>query len=450
MSTHQPGAGGAADSELERRTVRQVSWRLMPYVFGLFFVSIVDRGNLGFAALSMNRQIHLSGAMFGIGVGVFFLAFAVFMVPANLAIARFGARAVLTRIAMLWGAASMLMAFVQGPSSFYLLRALLGAAEAGIAPGLLLYLSYWFPAAYRARNNAIFVYSVPASYVLTAIISAWILQLNGVLGVAGWKWLFLLEGLPAIVLGLLGLRVLSDGPAHADWLDSDQRGWLQRRLDAEVASAAPAAASGRARLRDVLRHPLVLLLSAINTGIFAGLATLSTWLPQIVHTFGWSPHLLGPVVALPPAAGVVGLYFVSRHSDRRGERVRHLHAMLLLAVAAYGLISVSHSPLPILVGFCLANIGIYAGMAVFWTIPQTYLPRDMAAAGIGTISAAGSAAGFAVTSLIGHLQDSTHSLTSGFSVVIVVLLLSSASLLLIARRLRGAVAQARSELLAPH
>ncbi|WP_345816879.1 MFS transporter (plasmid) [Paraburkholderia sp. PREW-6R] len=422
-----------SDEKLERETLRRVTWRLMPYVFGLFLVSIVDRGNLGFAALSMNRQLHLTGAMFGIGVGLFFLAFAVFMIPSNLAMARFGARTVLTRIAIGWGAVTMLMAFVQGPYSFYALRALLGAAEAGIAPGLLLYLSYWFPARYRARNNAIFTYSVPASYVLTAIVSGWILEMDGMLGLPGWKWLFLLEGLPAIVLGIIGLRVLTDAPAQAAWLSAPQRDWLRRRLDDEA--PAPVLAQ-RARLRHVIAHPLVLMLAMINAGIFAGLATLSTWLPQIVHTFGWSPHLLGPVVALPPAAGALGLFFVSRHSDRHGERVKHLHAMLLLAAAAYAVIALSRGPAAILAGFCFANIGIYASMTVFWTIPQTYLPRNIAAAGIGTISAAGSVAGFAVTTLIGRVQDATHSLTSCFSIVIVVLLVASGVLLIIDRQLR--------------
>lgn len=197
-------------------------------------------------------------------------------------------------------------------------------------------------------------------------------------------------------------------------------------------------------------HPLVLLLSAINTGIFAGLATLSTWLPQIVHSFGWSPHLLGPVVAIPPAAGVVGLFFVSRRSDRRGERIKHLNAMLLLAVAGYALVAFSPMPASILIGFCLANIGVYSAMAVFWAIPQTYLPRNMAAAGIGTISAAGSVAGFAVTILIGHVQDATHSLTSCFSIVIVVLLIASGVLTLIGKRLRQVPPHDGEAVLAPH
>lgn len=451
VSEAEYGNGGTEDSALERETMRKVGWRLMPYVFGLFFVSIVDRGNLGFAALSMNRQLHLSGQMFGIGVGLFFLTFAAFMVPTNLAIARFGARTVLPRIAIVWGATTMLMAFVQGAYSFYALRALLGIAEAGIAPGLLLYLSYWFPSAYRARNNAIFIYAVPASYMLTAIISGWILELNGVYGVPGWKWLFLLEGLPAIVLGVAGLRILTSSPAQARWLSDAQRRWLQNRLERDaVLSVAARKAVQSATLREVVMHPLVLLLSAINTGIFAGLATLSTWLPQIVHSFGWSPHLLGPVVAIPPAAGVVGLFFVSRRSDRRGERIKHLNAMLLLAVAGYALVAFSPMPASILIGFCLANIGVYSAMAVFWAIPQTYLPRNMAAAGIGTISAAGSVAGFAVTILIGHVQDATHSLTSCFSIVIVVLLIASGVLTLIGKRLRQVPPHDGEAVLAPH
>ena len=416
--------------------VRKVGRRLMPYVFALYFMSIVDRGNLSFAALTMNGELHLTHQTFGLGVGIFFLTFAFFELPSNLLVARFGARATLTRIAILWGLATMLMALVVGPKSFYAMRALLGVAEAGIAPGVFLFISYWFPIAYRARYNAAFIYAVPAAYTVASVVSGAILNLDGTLGLPGWKWLFLLEGLPTILLGIFGLFYLTNRPAEADWLSGSERSWLQDTLEREAKAPVPE------RLAHPLRaflNPRVILMALVMMGIFSGLATLNTWLPLILKSDGIvDPTTIGLVGALPPLAGAAGMYVVSRHSDRHMERTWHLIVSLAVAALGYLAIAMSAGVTLALIGFILANIGVYAGNSVFWTLPQTYLPRNQTAAGLGIISTLGSLAGFGITTAIGRVQEETHSLTSCFAIVIGILLVVMVVVFLLDRLLKAA------------
>ncbi len=414
--------------------VRKIGRRLLPYVFALYFMSIVDRGNLSFAALTMNGALHLSHETFGFGVAIFFLTFAFFELPSNLLVARFGARATLTRIAILWGLATMLMALVVGPRSFYAMRALLGIAEAGIAPGVFLFISYWFPVSYRARYNAAFIYAVPAAYTVASVVSGSILNMDGLFGLPGWKWLFLLEGLPTILLGIFGLFYLTNRPHEAAWLSQPERVWLEETLDREAQSAVPEHLSHPLR---AFLNPRVLMMAVVMMGIFSGLATLNTWLPMILKSDGVSnPATIGVLAALPPLAGALGMYGVSRHSDRHMERTWHLVGSLAVAALGYLAIALSGSVALALVGFVLANIGIYAGNSVFWTLPQSYLPRNQTAAGLGIISTLGSLAGFGITSAIGLVQEATHSLTSCFAIVIGILAVVMVVVLLLDRLLK--------------
>ncbi|WP_345816884.1 MFS transporter (plasmid) [Paraburkholderia sp. PREW-6R] len=418
-------------------TIRKVGRRMTWLIFALNFVAVLDRGNLGFAALQMNKDLGLTSATFGIGVGVFFLAYSLLEVPSNMVLARYGARRTLARIAILWGLAQMAMAFVHGPTTFYMARALLGAAEAGLAPGMLVYISYWFPYAYRARYNAVFAYAIPASYAVASILSGSILQLNGVLGLAGWKWLFLLEGFPAIALGIVTLFYLTDKPAQAHWLTPEERGWLQTTIDRE---AMLAGSQPHARLWDAVKHPTVLLLAAVNTGIYSGLATLGAWLPQIVRSFGLPLHLIGPISAIPPLTAVIGMYFISRHSDRKRERIYHTFVLLLVATLGYAIVTASGTPSLTIAGFVIANLAVYSVNTIFWTMPQSYLPREITATGLAFINAMGSMTGFVVIAMIGRVQGSMGSLTAGFPIVCGVFLLASVAVLTLAFRMKRAKA----------
>lgn len=429
------GALGRLATRAEDRpeTIRKVGRRLTWLIFALNFVAVLDRGNLGFAALQMNKDLGLTSATFGIGVGVFFLAYSLLEVPSNMFMARFGARLTIARIAIAWGLVQMLMAFENGPTSFYVLRALLGAAEAGLAPGMLLYISYWFPYSYRARYNAVFAYGIPASYAVASILSGSILQMNGILGLAGWKWLFLLEGFPAIALGIITWFYLTDRPSQANWLTPEERSWLQTTIDRE---ALLAGSSPRARLRDVVRHPTVLLLAAVNTGIYSGLATLGAWLPQIVRSFGLPLHLIGPISAIPPLVAVIGMFFIARHSDRTRERVYHTFFLLLVAAIGYVIVTVSGGAAATIAGFVIANLAVYSVNTIFWTMPQSYLPREITATGLAFVNAMGSMTGFVVIAMIGRVQGWMGSLTAGFPIVCGVFVVASVAVLMLGARLK--------------
>ncbi|WP_084068919.1 MFS transporter [Paraburkholderia heleia] len=423
----------AARADDRPETIRKVGRRMTWLMFALNFVAVLDRGNLGFAALQMNKDLGLTSATFGIGVGVFFFAYSLLEVPSNMMMARYGARLTIARIAIAWGLVQMLMAFETGPTSFYVLRALLGAAEAGLAPGMLLYISYWFPYSYRARYNAVFAYAIPTSYAVASIVSGSILQMNGLYGLAGWKWLFLLEGFPAIALGIITLLYLTDRPAQAHWLTPEERSWLQTTIDRE---ALLAGSSPHARLRDVVRHPTVLLLAAVNTGIYGGLATLGAWLPQIVRSFGLPLHWIGPVAAIPPLVAVVGMFFIARHSDRTRERVYHTFFLLLVAALGYVVVTISAGPAATIVGFVIANVAVYSVNTIFWTMPQSYLPKEITATGIAFVNAMGSMTGFVVIAMIGRVQGWMGSLTAGFPIVCGVFVIASIAVLTLAARLK--------------
>lgn len=415
------------------RIVKKVGRRIMWYLIALYVVSVLDRGNLGFASFSMNRELGLTPQMYGIGVGVLFLGYALFELPSNLALARFGARITLTRIALLFGAVTMSMAFVVGPYSFYLVRGLLGIAEAGLTPGVFLFLSYWIPQTYRARYNAIFTYAVPCAYVLASLISGFIMQLDGTFGMPGWKWLFLLEGMPAIALGIFGMFYLTDRPALATWLSDPERRWLQQQMDTETRAAPGASHAG---VRSLLSKPVLWLLALGYIGIFCGNATLGVWLPQILHSTGVPLRFIGLYAAIPPLAAVVGMTFLCRRSDRRNERVYHATGCMVLAAIGFGLVAVSTSTALALAGFILANIGVYSSLAIFWAIPQTFLAPKAKPAAIALISSFGALfGGWLAPMMIGRLQSATHSLSTGLVIVAGLFLMSSICVLVAGRKL---------------
>lgn len=419
----------AADPAIESTTIRAVAMRLMWFIMALYFLAIMDRGNISFAALQMNKDLGLNAEMFGISVGIMYFTYALFEIPSNIFLARYGARVTLTRIAILWGFATVLMAFTRGPTSLYTFRGFLGFAELGLFPGVMLLLSMWFPFKYRARFNAMFNYAVPISYIFASLISGAILGLNGTFGLPGWKWLFVLEGAPPIILGIVGIFYLTDRPQQASWLSAEQRNWLIGALERDAKTTG--VVHGEGVLRTITK-PMVLLFGFCNFGLFCGLASLFPWLPQIIKTFGLPVSQVGLVTAIPPIAGLIGMIVLSRHSDRVGERFYYAVTTFVIAAAGFAIAAFAKAPVWIIVGFMVANVGVYGTQAVFWTIPQSYMSRQSAPGAIGLVSTVGSIGGAIIPIVIGRAKDASGSYTIGFLVVSAVLIMA-AVLLMIAR-----------------
>ncbi|WP_245312578.1 MFS transporter [Bradyrhizobium macuxiense] len=410
------------DADVERTTIRKVAARLMWFVMALYFLAILDRGNISFAALQMNKELGLGAEMFGIAVGIMYFTYSLFEIPSNLILHRYGARMTLTRIAILWGIATILMAFTQGPLSLYVFRGFLGFAESGLFPGVMLLLSMWFPFVYRARYNAMFNYAVPISYIFASLISGAILELSGTLGIAGWKWLFILEGIPPIILGIIGIFYLTDRPHQATWLTAKQRDWLVGALERDAKATGVVHGEG---VLKTISNPMVILFGLCNFGLFCGLASLFPWLPQIIKSFGLPSSQVGLVTAIPPVAGLIGMIVLSRHSDHVGERFHYATMTFVIAAAGFAIAAVATTPTWIIVGFMVANVGVYGTQAVFWTIPQSYLSRQSAPGAIGLVGMLGSIGGATIPVAIGRAKDASGSFTVGFLVVAGVLLFAA-------------------------
>jgi MFS transporter, ACS family, tartrate transporter len=405
--------------EVEARTIAKVSGRLVPFLIVCYFVAYLDRVNVGFAALTMNQDLGLSQTAFGFGAGIFFIAYFVFEVPSNLLLERFGARKWIARIMLSWGILSGAMAFTPAIAhatglgneyTFYLLRVLLGAAEAGFFPGIIFYLTLWFPTEYRARIVGYFMAAIPLSTVIGAPLSGAILYLNGGLGLAGWQWLFIIEAIPAIVLAVVVFFYLTDRPADAAWLAPDERSWLAERLEAER------------RQRDAVRsytvvealvNPRVLALSVVYFGAVATNYGLSFFLPQIVKAFGLNTFLTTLVSAAPYVVGVVGMVWWGRRSDRVAERRLHTAIPLFVAAAGIAVSTALDDPALKMIALCVAGFGIFACLPVFWTLPTAFLSGAAAAAGIAVVNSIGNLAGFAGPFAMGWIKDHTGSYTGG-------------------------------------
>ncbi len=345
-------------NDLEKKVMRKVTLRIIPFIMLLYFIAFLDRVNIGFAALTMNQDLGFSPTVFGLGAGIFFLGYFLFEVPSNLILHKVGARIWIARVMITWGFVSGCMAFVQGTTSFYILRFLLGVAEAGFFPGIILYLSYWFPAARRAQVTAIFMAAAPLSTALGSPVSSALLEMHGFLGYAGWQWMFVLEALPALVLGVVVLFFLTDRPAKAKWLTDQERAWLENAMqDEERARAAKQSHSSAWRgLADIR----VLALALVYFGTSAGLYTLGIWSPQIIRSFGASSLEIGFLNAFPAVIGVIAMILWARHSDRTKERSWHVIGACLLAAA--GLIYAGNvsTLFTVMVALTLVTVGISA------------------------------------------------------------------------------------------
>ena len=386
--------------------MRKLTLRIVPFLMVCYFVSFLDRVNLGFAALEMVKDLHLSSTVFGLGGGIFFVSYFFFEVPSNLLLEKFGACRWIARIMITWGVLAGAMALVKGPQSLYLMRLLLGAAEAGFFPGVILYLTYWFPGEYRARIIGLFTVAIPVSSFLGSPISAALLATDGWLGLRGWQWMFIIEAIPAVLLGLACLVVLSDRPADATWLSDEERRWLLGRLQAEAGRQRPVE---HLSLNQVLWNRHVLALSVVLSGSTAVSSGLQLWQPQIIKEYGLTNMQTGLLDAIPFALASVVMVWWGKRSDRTGERI--WHAALPLVVRAVSLASalLFHSLLSTIIILCLAVIGIYADKGPVWAVSTEWLSAGTAAAGLAQINAISNLAGFGTTYVMGFIRDATGS-----------------------------------------
>jgi ACS family tartrate transporter-like MFS transporter len=421
-------------AELEKRVLRKVTLRIVPFVMLLYFIAFIDRVNIGFAALTMNKDLGFSPSVFGFGAGIFFLGYFLFEVPSNLILEKVGARLWIARVMITWGMVSAAFAFISGDTSFYILRFLLGAAEAGFFPGIILYLSYWFPARYRAGVVSLFMAAAPISVVLGSPISSALLEMHGLLGLRGWQWMFLMEAIPAVVLGFVVLVYMTDRPEKAKWLRDDERQWLVNVMNAEHAAKAATASHSIWRGLADLR---VLALSLVYFGTSAGLYTLGIWAPQIIKEFGLSTMQVGLLNAIPPTVAVVAMVLWARHSDRTGERTWHVVAACIAASAGLMLAGAATSVISVVAALTLVNIGISAAKPPLWSMPTMFLSGSAAAAGIATINSIGNLGGFVGPAMIGWIKDLTGSFQGGLYFVAGLLVLSAVLTLVLSRSRRS-------------
>jgi len=400
--------------------------RLIPFMVLLFTVNYLDRVNVGFAALTMNKDLGFSPTAYGFGAGVFFAGYVAFQVPSNVMIARVGARRWISCIVALWGVISAACAFVQGPTSFYVLRFLLGAAEAGLFPGMIFYLTLWFPHAYRARFAATIIAANPLSGVIGGPLSSAILDMDGIFGLHGWQWLFLIEGLPACAMAIAVLNLMPDGPDRASWLSTEEKATIAGQIAEEDTGE-------KREFWSALRDPRVLALSVTAFGIQSALFGINLWLPQIVQAMGFSAQATGFIVVPPYALSAVAMILWGRSSDRRGERIWHVALAALLAAAGLIAASLIHSDVLVLLALTVAVVGIGSTLGPFWGLPSSFLGAMGAAGGIAFVNSIGSLGGFLAPTVIGILREQTGDYAAAMFVLAMGLLVSTGFVLVLGR-----------------
>lgn len=392
-------------SDLETRVMRRVAWRLMPILGFGYLINVLDRFNISFAALTMNKDLGLSATAYGLGAGAFFWSYVLFQVPANMMLTRFGARRWITTIMVCWGLCSAGAAFITGEWSFVAARFMLGLAEAGFLPGAAFFLTCWFPARHRGRAMGVLYALGATAGIIGGPIAAQLLSLDGLLGLSGWRWIFLAEGLPALVLAISCPFLLRDRPADAAWLDERERTWLESTLAAEQAAAQ----GGHLPVMKAILSLPVILLALVHFGLGCGVYGKAYFLPLMIKSLGFTDTQVGYVTVIPAVVGVVGMLIFSRESDRTGERVWHLAVPcflggigLILAGALLGF-----SPWLTVAAFALSSFGISGALPVFWNLPTAFLGAAAAASGLAAINAVGNISGYAAPQMVGILRDVT-------------------------------------------
>ncbi|SDC80098.1 MFS transporter [Paraburkholderia lycopersici] len=418
LATHRPQTL-TAPAGFETATYAKVTLRLLPFLFICYVAAYLDRVNVGFAKLQMLSDLKFSESVYGLGAGIFFIGYFVFEVPSNILLHRVGARVWISRIMVTWAIVSAASVFVKSPGTFYALRFLLGIAEAGFFPGIVLYLTYWYPSMRRGRMNALFMIGIPVAGVLGGPLSGWIMQaFNGVRGLSNWQWLFLLEAIPSLVLGVITPFVLPNGIRAASWLDDRQKQLLEGNI------ACDAHAGAEASLKSIVSNGRVWQLAAVYFCCMMGLYGVSFYLPTLIKAAGVKDALdVGFLAAVPYAVAIVSMILVARSSDRRNERRWHLAtAAVAAAVGLYASTLHTGNLAFVLITLSLGTAGVLSMMPVFWTYPSSVLSGTAAAAGIAMINSIGNLAGFVSPSIIGWMKDATHSTNAGLIVVALALL----------------------------
>lgn len=402
--------------DFEAQTYRKVTWRLLPFLFLCYILSYLDRVNVGFAKLQMQADLGFSDVIYGAGAGIFFIGYFVFEVPSNLLLQKFGARIWIARIMITWGLISASMMLIRDQSTFFLLRFLLGMAEAGFFPGIIYYLTLWYPRQYRSRMVALFMTAIALSNVIGGPLSGWILSfMTDVGGLRAWQWLFLLEGLPSIVVGGLTLLALTNGPQEATWLNEDEKRLLLQRLEQEEELKKIEGVQSHT-LRDAFANYKVWLLCAVYFGMIMGLYGFGFWLPQIIKdSYTQNPWKIGLITVLPWGVAALLMVLAGRHSDRTGERRWHLALSCLLAFTGFfGCGLFGAQGVIGLVCITAATSGVMASLATFWAVPTALLSGAAAAAGIAWINSVGNLAGYVGPYAIGLVRDLFHAMPAGF------------------------------------
>jgi MFS family permease len=415
----------ATRNPLETSTLRRITVRLVPLLMALYFVNYLDRTNLGIAKAEVTADLQLSATMFGLASGIFFIGYVLVEVPSNLALVRFGARRWLARIAVSWGIVAVAIGFAHNVPTLLALRFLLGIAEAGLFPGVVFYLSRWFPSAYRVRIVSVFMLAIPIASAIGTPLAAWLIQAgHGVFGLAGWRFMMICVGLPAVALGVICWFWLTDGPADARWLSGEQKSWLIATLAEEERHIS---STYHFPLRQTLTSPRIWALAVVYFGIAYGLYALAFFLPSIIagfkKTFGVQLSLIevGLITAIPYTFAALAMFLWSRHADRTREHVWHVAVPLALGGLAIPVALYLGHPITVMIPVTIAAIGIFGALPVFWALPTRFLTGAAAAAGIGLINSMGNLGGFAAPYITGALHDLTGSDRAGMWAVGVIM-----------------------------
>jgi ACS family tartrate transporter-like MFS transporter len=405
------------------------AWRLIPFMTLLYIVGFIDRSNVGFAALTMNRDLGFSDAAYGLGAGMFFLGYLTFQIPTAVLLARLGARRVIFCVMLAWGLVSASNAFMRDAHSFYALRFLLGVAEGGFTPCMIYYLTLWFPLSYRGRFTAIFCTAIPIAGIISGPLSGLLLGMDGTLGLHGWQWLFLIQGLPAVLLAFIVLAILPDSPAQARWLNDAERSAIAASLDV----AAPPERSVVRALSD----PRLLLLGLSTLGSGCALYGINLWLPQIIHGMGYSTRTTGFIAALPYAVSMVAMVAWARLSDKKGERIWHAALTMLLAAAALAVASLANNHIVVLVALTLAMAGGLSGIGPFQSLLTSFSRGPAAAGGLALVNTIGTLGGFLGPVIVGMLKGWTGGYGAAMAVLGIGQVLSALIVLAAGRMLKA-------------